>query len=121
MNLRKGITSVEFWHESDENQINAINSNVSIVSNKLVIGCDLKPVDSNQKSDAESIFSEPEKIIKIIITDELICSNLSNYIQNHRNEFNTTVFVVGFGRNKFKYQVSIKNHEFGGLIFRVQA
>ncbi|GLR77262.1 hypothetical protein [Aliivibrio sifiae] len=121
MNLRKGITSVEFWHEFDENQINAINSNVSIISNELIVGCDLKPVDSNQKYDAEYIFSEPEKVIKIIITDELICTTLINYMRNHRDEFNTVIFIVGFGRNKFKYQVSIKKHEFGGLKFIVQA
>ena len=121
MNLRKGITSVEFWHEFDESQINAINSNVSIVSNELIIGCDLKPVDSNQKYDAEHIFSEPDKVTKIIITDELICSKLIDYIRNHRDEFNAVIFVVGFGRNKFKYQASIKKHEFGGLKFIVQA
>lgn len=121
MNLRKGITSVEFWHEFDESQINAINSNVSIVSNELIIRCDLKPVDSNQKYDVKHIFSEPDKVTKIIITDELICSKLIDYIRNHRDEFNTVIFVIGFGCNKFKYQASIKKHEFGGLKFIVQA
>lgn len=121
MDLRKGITSVEFWHEFGEDQIHAINSNISINNDELVFECDLKPVDSNQKSDAESIFRESNKITKIIITDELICSGLIKYIGNHSSEFSSIIFIVGFGQDKFRHQVLLKKHELGGLKFIVQA
>ena len=121
MDLRKGIASIEFWHEFGEDQINAINSNVTIISNALVFGCDLKPVDSNQQSDAESIFRDSNQITKIIITDNQIHEKLLKYISNHSKEFNNVIFFVSFRGDKFKYQVTLKKHEFDGLELIVQA
>ena len=121
IDLRVGTIPFEFWHEFGEDQINVINSKVFVESKKLVLSCEAKPVDSNQLSDAKSIFRNPDQITQIVITDERILERFARYVNNHRDEFDCCELIITFGNQKYQYPIKVSRHQFGGMMLRVQA
>ncbi|MGU3191849.1 hypothetical protein ACVYF0_15355, partial [Vibrio cholerae] len=121
IDLRVGITPFEFWHEFGEDQINVINSKVFVESKKLVLSCDAKPVDSNQRSDAKLIFRNPHLLTQIVVTDERVFERFTRYVKNHRGEFDSFEFAITFENQKYQYPVKVSKREIGGMVLQVQA
>ena len=65
--LRKGITTLELVSNTHYESINAIETNLKLESNILLISTKLKPVDENQREDANYILKENKNSISKII------------------------------------------------------
>ena len=120
--LRKGITTVELIANSQYESINAIETNVYLENNILLISTKLKPVSEDQVSDANSILKDNiHSISKIMFRDTLIRKKLESFVKAYSNKTNSIKLEILYEKN-YLYKVSKVTQEGRDtLIITVQA
>ncbi len=118
-NLRKGITTIEIYYEYGTETINAIETFVELNDNYILISTRLKPVDSNQEDDANSIFTNYEdSISKILLNDKRIIEGLKSFFKNYEDRANFIQLEIHY-KKIYSYQISIEPYSDEKIVFEL--
>ncbi len=77
--LRKGQSSVHLQYENVNDTIGAKNFEVEMRGNVAVLRFTLNPVDGNQRSDEERLFSDTPKEVQL--WDEYVIEGLDEFLR----------------------------------------
>ncbi|MBD8898379.1 hypothetical protein [Rhodanobacter sp. DHG33] len=78
--LRKGASSVYLQYDDVGDSIGADNFVVTVRNHAVILSFNLRPVDSNQKSDEERLHSE--ELREIHLSDNYVIENLSSFLSS---------------------------------------
>jgi len=118
--LRKGSTTLEISSNGHFESINAIKTTLSLQNNILLLSTTLKPVDENQRDDANFMLNENKNpISKIIIRDRLIREKIESFVNAHKNEIKSIKTEILYEKH-YSYNVKITIQDNDTLIMTVQ-
>jgi len=118
--LRKGITTLELISNSQYESINAIETNLYLENNILLISTKLKPVSQDQVSDVNYILKDNQhSISKIIFRDTLIRKKLESFVKAYSNKINSIQLQILYEIN-YLYNIKVTQKEDDTLIMTVQ-
>ena len=118
--LRKGITTLELISNSQYESINAIETNLYLENNILLISTKLKPVSQDQVSDVNYILKDNQhSISKIIFRDTLIRKKLESFVKAYSNKINSIKLQILYEIN-YLYNIKVTQKEDDTLIMTVQ-
>ena len=116
--LRKGITHLEVVSNNHYESINAIETSLELENNTLEIFTTLKPVDDNQKDDANYTLKTNNAVIsKVIFNDDLIMKKLEKFaIAQSNNIINKKITLI-YENAYFNYEVKSIQKQDNRLVF----
>ena len=118
LNLRKGSTAVELWHKYGSELITAKNTEVELMSDYAIFRTTLKPVDDNQKYDADETLNN-HGLKKITIHDQRIYSITTKFLNAYNHQIKYIKFELNYGK-KYSFRVlSLKQSNDDNLIFDI--
>ncbi|MFT7043657.1 MAG: hypothetical protein ACJAW7_002419 [Candidatus Azotimanducaceae bacterium] len=88
-NLRKGTTSFVFNHQHGSDLIAAVNTQVEIADRQAVLRATVKPVDGNQRFDADQISENDARLLSIGIDDEFILKKLYSILDSNKERIDS--------------------------------
>lgn len=85
--LRKGNTSIELNHQYGSDSIRAVETEIELIESEAVFRTKLKPVDRNEKADADDLKEGGYKKLKSVsIIDSHVRKGLSDFIDRYSNK-----------------------------------
>ena len=119
--LRKGTTTIEYWHEYGADEVNATNTEIELKERHAVFRTILKPVDGNQRMDADRLFIENlDKLSKITFNDAQIRKKLSSFLNAYTDQIDYIILEVDYGK-KLLFDVDLKPFGEDGLSFTIKS
>lgn len=111
--LRLGLTSVQLWYEFGSESVGAVETKLLYDENRVVLQTKLKPVDGNQRADADSVLHrEDSGFYAISFSDTQISDRLASYFEANPDRLKDLQLVIEYGK-LFIYKVeSIKEGGF---------
>jgi len=118
--LRKGSTTVELWYKYGSESIAAKNTEVELMPDYAVFRTTLKPVDGNQKDDADNVLKKDNTgFNKISFSDQQIHDIASKFL-NAYDQIKYLKFELIYEK-KYCFNVSLELFNDDGLIFIINA
>lgn len=116
--LRKGSTTVELRYKYGSETISATETEIELMSDHAIFRTKLKPVDNNQKDDADNVFNNVDSITDIIFQDQQIRDTLSKFM-NAYDQVKRVDLEVYYEKNH-KFSVSMKPFDNDGILFTIK-
>ncbi len=109
--LRKGQSSVYLQYGSYGGEtIGAKGFQAEQRNDLIIFRFTLSPVDGNQKSDAQNLFSRP--LQQVHVSDDHIITNLAKFVQHRRDQFKDYAVEIVTDRGLLAFDAKL--HDVGG-------
>jgi hypothetical protein len=120
-NLRKGNTTIEYWHEFGSDTIRGIYTEIELKSDHAVFRTTLKPVDGNQKMDADRVFAENlSSLREVTFSDSQIREVLGRFLNAYKERINYLKLEIIYNK-KYVLNTGFKPVNNDGLSFEIRA
>ncbi|GEM_PF-4300864 len=118
--LSKGTTYIELWHKYGSVLICAIETELELMSDHAVFRTKLKPVNDNQRDDADGVFENTDlQLAKMTIRNQQIRDLSSKFLNAYKQiEF---VKLEVLYKKKHEYSVELKPLDVDGLAFIINS
>jgi hypothetical protein len=117
--LRKGRSSAYFQHANTGHSIGAEKFECELRSGTVVVRFALRPVDGNQRDDAE--YFQAHALVSVEVNDGYIIEGLSSYLKHHIQEFSAWELEVLSNGKLFSFPVTAELLPHESLKLSVQA
>jgi len=119
--LRKGSTTIEYWHEFGADIVRAINTEIELKPDHAIFRVTLKPVDGNQRMDADRIFlNNLNALTKIKFSDSQIRKATARFLNAYKDRINHIKLEIIYKRS-YEFNTSLKPTGKDGLSFELKA
>lgn len=109
--LRKGRSSVYLQYEHGGDTIGADQFAVRLENTTAVLSFRLSPVDSNQKSDEERLYSE--RLKEIHIDDIYIIEKLGKFLNWDLVQYDSVAVEISSRERQLELPIEFDKHEYG--------
>lgn len=121
LDLRKGSTIIEYWHQFGADHIQAVKTQVELKGDVAIIRSTLKPSNGNQKNDADSyIKGVGNQVSKFIIKDKYIHERLAEFIKYRKDEIKSFELELLYP-HAYKFSVKLSSSNHSDLVFDIKA
>ncbi len=117
--LRKGRTTIEPCYKYGSESISAIDTEIELMSDHAVVRTKLKPVDGNQRDDADHVFNNVDSLTQIIFQDQQVRDKTSTYL-NAYDQIKYLGLEIDY-KKIHKFPVALKLKDNDGLLFTIKA
>lgn len=116
--LRKGSTAIELNHKWGTDSINAENTEVELRGPTAIFRTYLKPVNSNQRDDADRFLEDPEYGLETVsIIDKQIRKKLGEFLRSQSEIKQINVELV-YGASKI-FEAELVPLDGDGVLFNL--
>ena len=118
--LRKGSTTIEYWHKHGSDTVRVVKTKIELKADHAVFSTTLKPVDENQKFDADEVFGgDAESLTEVTFSDLQIRNQTATFLNSYKDKIDYIKLEINYNHSHI-FETGLKPFDDDGLSFTIK-